>query len=254
LGGVRAFVLLKPDCLRRGLTGEVERATASAGLTIDGRRAVTLSPADVRCLWSEYTDAGHSLTLGFLDRYLTTGPSEMLLVSGPDAFEAARRVKREIRSRHADGPFANVVHAAERPGELARQRDHLLGLDDADRPVSTPRTPGIDFRTLFDVPALVGEVWPRIQGVPADPGPHRLDDGTGGAVVLGPDRDHTLDSTVTALWHALPGVEPARAVLLALHAGWSGGTPVAAGSRTALRRCLRTLRGHGIRNCSDQLR
>ncbi|MFC4071483.1 nucleoside-diphosphate kinase [Actinoplanes subglobosus] len=251
---MRAFVLLKPDGLRRGLSGEVERAATAAGLTIDGRRAVTLSPADVRYLWSEYTDAGHSLTLGFLDRYLTTGPSQMLLVSGPDAFEAARRVKREIRSRHADGPFANVVHAAEHPGELARQRDHLLGLDNADPPVSAPRPPGTDFRGLVDVPALVAEVWPRIQGVPEDPGPHRLDDGSGGQVVLGPDRGHTLDSTVTALWHALPGVEPARAVLLALHAGWSGGTPVATGSRTARRRCLRTLRANGIRNCSDQPR
>jgi nucleoside diphosphate kinase len=246
---VHAFVLLKPDCLRRGLGGEVERAAGSAGLTVDGRQAITLSPADVRYLWSEYTDAGHSLTLGFLDRYLTTGPSEILLVSGPDAFDAARRVKREIRSRYADGPFANVVHAAEHPGELARQRDHLLGLPNADPPVSPPRPPGLDFRDLVDVPALVGEVWPRIQGVPADPGPHRLDGGTGGTVVLGPDRDHTLDSTVTALWRALPGVEPSRAVLLALHVGWSGGTPVAAGSRAALRRCLRTLRDEGIRHC-----
>jgi nucleoside diphosphate kinase len=246
---VRAFVLLKPDCLRRGLSGEVERAAVAAGLMVDGRRAVTLSPADVRYLWSEYSDAGHSLTLGFLDRYLTTGPSEVLLVSGPDAFEAARRVKREIRARHADGPFANVVHAAEHPGELARQRDHLLGRENADPPVSPARPPGLDFRDLFDVPALIDEVWPRIQGVPADPGPHRLDDGSGPAVLLGPDRDHTLDSTVTALWHALPGVEPSRAVLLALHAGWSGGTPAAVGSRGALRRCLRTLREHGIRNC-----
>ncbi|MEU4161096.1 nucleoside-diphosphate kinase [Actinoplanes sp. NPDC026670] len=246
-----AFVLLKPDCLRRGLGGEVERAVKTAGLTIDGRRPVALSPADVRYLWSEYSEAGNGLTLGFLDRYLTTGPSEILLVSGPDAFEAARRVKREIRSRHADGPFANVVHAAERPGELARQRDHLLGLENSDPPVSPPRPPGLDFHQLFDVPALVSELWPRIQGTPDFPGPHRLDDGAG-AVVLGPDRDHTLDSTVTALWHALPGVEPARAVLLALHSGWSGGTPVAAGSRAARQRCLRTLREHGIRNCSDQ--
>jgi nucleoside diphosphate kinase len=254
---VRAFVLLKPDCLRRGLTGEVERAATAAGLTVGGRRAVTLSSADVRHLWSEYSDAGHSLTLGFLDRYLTTGPSEMLPVNGPDAFEAARRVKREIRSRYADGPFANVIHAAERPGELDRQRDHLLGLENAAPPVSPPRPPGLDFRGLFDVPALVGEVWPRIQGVPADPGPHRLDassSSTGAAVFLGPDRDHTLDSTVTALWHALPGVEPSRAVLLALHSGWSGGTPVAVGSRAAADRCLRALHDHGIRNCSRQLR
>ncbi|MEU4622696.1 nucleoside-diphosphate kinase [Actinoplanes sp. NPDC023801] len=247
-----AFLLLKPDCLRRGLTGEAERLARDAGLRIDGRQPVTLSPADVRHLWSEYDEAGHSLTLAFLDRYLTTGPSEVLLLSGPDAFEAARRLKREIRARHADGPFANVVHAAERRAELDRQRDHLLGRsgDGTDPPPSSPRPPGIDFRPLFDVTALADEVWPLVQGPPPDPGPFRLDSGDlGRAVLLGPDRNHTLDSTVTALWHALPGVEPRRAVLLTLHAGWSGATPIAVGGQNALRDCLGALREHGILNC-----
>ncbi|WP_430790966.1 hypothetical protein [Actinoplanes sp. G11-F43] len=244
-----AFLLLKPDCLRRGLGAEVDRTVAAAGLTVAGRRDLTLSPADVRALWAEYDDSGHGLTLGFLDRYLTTGPSGLLLVSGPDAFEAARRVKREVRSRFAEGPFANVIHAAELPAELARQRDHLTGVDQAAaKPASRPR--GMDFRAHVDVPALVDEVWPLIQGEPADPGPYQLDPGVKGVVVLGPDRRHTLDSTVTALWHALPGVEPRRAVLLAMHAGFSGGSPIAVGGRAALRRCLRALREHGLANVS----
>jgi hypothetical protein len=230
----------------------VERAVEGAGLRVDERQPIDLSPSDVRYLWSEYDEGGHSLMLGFLDRYLTTGPSEMLLVSGPDAFEAARRVKRTVRSEHADGPFANVVHAAERRAELARQRDHLLGRPGDDPPASPPRPPGMDFRALFDVPALVDEVWPLIQGQPTDPGPFRLDAGDR-AVLLGPDPRHTLDSTVTALWHALPGVEPRRAVLLTLHAGWSGGTPIAVGGRGALRRCLRTLHEHGVRAWSQPL-
>lgn len=277
--GIDAFLLVKPDGVRLGLTGEVERAVVTAGLRISERRLITLSVADVRALWAEYDDSGHSLTLAFLDRYLTGGPSEILLVSGPDAFEAARRVKREIRSRHADGPFANVIHAAEQPAELTRQRDHLMGVATvAARPPARPR--GMDFREYADVGALAGDLWPLIQGPPPFPGPFRLDGAvsdravseramsdramsdraisertksersiTDRAVFLGPDREHTLDSTVTALWHALPGVELDRAVLLALHAGYSGGSPVAVGGRAALRRCLRSLREHGIRNC-----
>ena len=247
--GEHAFLLLKPDCLRRGLTGAVEQAAATAGLRVDGRREVTLSPADVRRLWAEYDDTGHSLALAFLDRYLTSGPSEVLLVSGPDAFEAARRAKRQIRAAYADGPFANVVHAAERRDELARQRAHLLG--EAAGPSLTPRRPpGLDFRELVDVAALAGELWPLTQGVPVDPGPVRLDHiDSGRAVHLGPDREHTLDSMVTALWHALPGIEPRRAVLLTLHAGYSGSTPIAVGSPSALSHCLWRLHEHGVRTC-----
>ncbi|GAA0457958.1 hypothetical protein Aca07nite_70650 [Actinoplanes capillaceus] len=254
----RAFLLLKPDCLRLGLSGPVERAITRAGLRIVCRHRVTLSPADVRCLWPEYHDAGHPLALAFLDRYLTGAPSEVLHLCGPDAFQAARRVKREVRSRHADGPFANVVHGAERRGEMARQADHLLGRCDAcaepfrsDEPPLVPaRPPGRDFRDDADLTALVDELWPLVQGVPDYPGPVVLSgDDTGQAVYLGSDRENTLDSTVTALWHALPGIELRHAVLLALHAGWSGGTPIAVGGRRALDDCLRTLRAHGIRAC-----
>ena len=254
----RAFLLLKPDCLRLGRTTAVERATAAAGLHVDCRHLIGLTPGDVRFLWSEYDDRGHPLTLAFLDRYLTGGPSEVLLLSGPDAFEAARRVKREIRWEYAAGPFANVVHGAERRGELARQANHLLGrcgscarlFVGGEAATNPPRPPGIDLREHFDVAAVVAEVWLLAQDVPVDPGPVRLDgEADGTAIRLGPDRDHTLDSTVTALWRALPGVTPRRAVLLALHSGYSGGTPIAVGGRRALRRCLRILHDNGIRNC-----
>ncbi|MBB4754408.1 nucleoside-diphosphate kinase [Actinoplanes lobatus] len=254
----RAFLLLKPDCLRLKLSGSVERAIIRAGLRIVCRHRVTVSPADVRHLWPEYDDAGHPLALAFLDRYLTGEPSEVLHLYGQDAFEAARRVKREVRSRHAEGPFANVVHGAERRGEMARQAGHLLGRCDVcaepfhsdEPPLNPARPPGRDFREDADLAALVDELWPLVQGVPADPGPVRLEGGdTGQAVYLGSDREQTLDSTVTALWHALPGVELRHAVLLALHSGWSGGTPIAVGGRRALDDCLRTLHTHGVRAC-----
>ncbi|GAA1620308.1 nucleoside-diphosphate kinase [Actinoplanes couchii] len=293
---IDAFLLLKPDCLRLGLTGHVERVVEAAGLRVDGRFGVTLTPADVRALWAEYDDAGHRLTLAFLDRYLTTAPSEVLLVSGPDAFEAARRVKRKIRGMFANGPYANVVHAAEQRDELTRQRAHLVNAteklagkeksggeeksvgeekpegkeksggtgnsaDEGNPPGKGKVEPGGSGKAAngtvarrppgdvpFDVTAVVGEVWPLIQGIPADPGPVRLDDGER-AVFLAPDREHTLDSTVTALCHALPGTPARQIVLLALHAGFSGGEAIAIGSRSAVRRGVRALRERGIRNC-----
>ncbi|MEU4688856.1 nucleoside-diphosphate kinase [Actinoplanes sp. NPDC023714] len=243
-----SFLLLKPDCLRQALTGEAERVIAGLGLTIEERRTVTLTPAGVRVLWPEYSDDGHVLARAFLDRYLTSGPSEVVVVSGEDAYEKCRLAKRELRGRYAIGVFANVVHAAESRSELARQMAYLLGGVTAAAEVRQ-RPRGMDFRAVIDIPALVDELWPLLQQDLRPPPPHRTDASGTWALILGGDRDHTLDSTVTALWQAFPGIDPARAVLLALYADRTGGYPIATGSRRSMVRAGKALKKHGIRHC-----
>jgi nucleoside diphosphate kinase len=287
----RSFVLLKPDCLRTGRSPAVESAAAAEGLVVVCRHPVTLTPEDVRLLWSEYVDGSHVLMLALLDRYLCAGPSEVLLLEGADAFEGARRVKRAVRSRYANGPFANLVHTAERRSELARQANHLLGRCSscagpftataaagsarvsaraaapasasvlapavAAGPVSAepPGTPlrpgGRDFRPDVDVPGLVEAVWPVLQSLdPPAPAPYRLDGRRpAAAVYLGADPAHSLDSAVTAVWSALPGIAVADALLLQLYAGRVGGYPIAVGSRSAVARSHRVLLDHGITAC-----
>ncbi|GLY00426.1 MULTISPECIES: hypothetical protein [Actinoplanes] len=247
-------MLLKPDCLELGLVGEVERAIAAQKLVITCRHHLTLNAGDIRFLWSEYSDAGNALTLALLDRYLTHEPSEVLHLRGPDAFEAARRVKRTIRSRHAEGPFANVVHAAERRGELARQVTRLLWRCEAcsspfvsgEDPNNAPRPHGEDFRALVDLPKFVDDVWPSLREAEAPP-PFRLGPGVAGtAVYLGWDPAHSLDSAVTALRQALPGIHLAHALLHVLHASRTGDHPVATGDPAALEHCVRALAAHGF--------
>ncbi|WP_328470424.1 nucleoside-diphosphate kinase [Actinoplanes sp. NBC_00393] len=254
---MNAFLLLKPDCLRRGLTRDVERTVSRAGLRITCRHRLDLTPDDTRFLWSEYTDSGHVLARAFLDRYLCGGPSEVLLLSGPDAFEKARQVKRSVRSRHAMGLFANVVHAAERPGELARQGNRLAGhcaACSSPFPVSSSelnpvRPAGVDFREHADIARLVDELWPRLQVDLTPPAPFRLAGEPVAAVYLGGDRDHSLDSAVTAVWRALPGVPVGDALMLNLYAGRVGGYPIAVGGHAAVEQAYRVLRDHGIREC-----
>ncbi|GIE56790.1 hypothetical protein Aoc01nite_21920 [Actinoplanes octamycinicus] len=277
-----------------------------------------MTPADVRFLWSEYTEDGHVLMHAFLDRYLCSGPSEVLLLEGPDAFEAARRVKRTIRSRYANGPFANLLHTAEHPAELGRQANHLLGrcpqcaapfalsdpassdslLSDpvpsdpaltaptpsdpaltapvptapvptapvptapvptapaSTAPASTapvltaPRPRGRDFRQDHDLPALVDSLWPALQSEdPPAPAPHHLDRSREAAIYLGADRSQSLDSAVTAVWSALPGVTLPHAVMLTLYAGRTGSYPIAVGSHQAVARSHQILLRHGLTAC-----
>ncbi|MFB9334752.1 hypothetical protein [Actinoplanes octamycinicus] len=311
----------------------MEAAVAAEGLTVVCRHPVTLTPADVRFLWSEYTEDGHVLMHAFLDRYLCSGPSEVLLLEGPDAFEAARRVKRTIRSRYANGPFANLLHTAEHPAELGRQANHLLGrcpqcaapfalsdpassdslLSDpvpsdpaltaptpsdpaltapvptapvptapvptapvptapvptapvptapvptapaSTAPASTapvltaPRPRGRDFRQDHDLPALVDSLWPALQSEdPPAPAPHHLDRSREAAIYLGADRSQSLDSAVTAVWSALPGVTLPHAVMLTLYAGRTGSYPIAVGSHQAVARSHQILLRHGLTAC-----
>ncbi|KUL37671.1 nucleoside-diphosphate kinase [Actinoplanes awajinensis] len=256
-----SVILLKPDCLATGRVPAVEAAITAGGLSIVCRHVLTLTPADVRFLWSEYTDDDHVLMRALLDRYLCAGPSEILHLRGPDAFEATRRVKRAVRSRYANGPFANLVHTAERRGELARQANHLLGRCGecaarftSDEPAANPaRPPGRDFRRDVDVPRLVEAVWPALQSLdPPPPAPYPLDRHSPptAAVYLGADRAHSLDSAVTAVWTALPGVEVPRALLLTLYAGRVGGYPIGVGGHRAAARSHRVLVEHGVTACS----
>lgn len=251
----RAFVLLKPDCAGTRRTAAVEAALTAEHLRITCRRPIRLTAADTRVLWSEYTDARHPLMRAFLDRYLCHGTSEALLLTGPDAFEAARRVKRTIRRRYANGPFANLIHTAERRGELARQANHLFGNGAppfvSDEPwKSTPRPAGRDFRSEADLEKLADDLWPELQADdPPPPAPYRLDDSPAAALYLGADPAHSLDSSVTAVWSALSGIDLAHAVRLTLHAGRTGGLPIATGSHRAVRRAHETLLAHGFTAC-----
>lgn len=254
-----SFLLLKPDCLRFGHRSRVDREIELAGLTVGCRHELTLTPPDVRYLWSEYSDDHHVLALGFLDRYLCTGPAEVLLVTGPDAFEGARRLKRSIRRQYARGVFSNVVHAAETRDELVRQGTLLLSrCPVCSVPLPTEgitgnplRPPGLSFGDMFDVEALVEELWTQLEDGLQPPPPAPLGDRRGvgtAAVFLGVDSANSLDSAVTAVWRSVPGISVRRALTMTLYAGRSGGHPIAVGTDAEVTRCHERLREMGIVN------
>jgi len=257
VGDECSFLLLKPDCLEQGLGPTVEAEIAAATLNIRCRHRITLTPSDVRYLWTEYNDRDHVLALGFLDRYLCGGPSEVVCLGGAGAFEIARKLKRSIRGQYARGVFANVVHAAETRSELVRQAGRLLGVcsrclitwpacEVHDPPL---RPPGLAFADLLDVQAVIAKLWPRVRAGLIAPNPVRLGSASAeAAVFLGVDSDNSLDSAVTAVWHALPGIDLGDALIMTLYAGRSGGHAIALGAADRVSRCHDLLREHGIRN------
>ncbi|MEU4773160.1 nucleoside-diphosphate kinase [Micromonospora sp. NPDC023644] len=118
-------VLVKPDGVRRGLTGAV----------LDGLRADGLLAVPVGWVWLTDEAARHwypekleepdgPLTL----RYLCEGPMAVLDVRGDDAIVRAHRTKRRLRRTLGGDERHNVVHCPETDAERDHERTVFAGL------------------------------------------------------------------------------------------------------------------------------
>ncbi len=258
----QSFLLLKPDAIRADRVQAVTDQVTGSGLRVTCARDIVLTPAMVRLLWSEYTPLDHPLTFAFLDRYLCGRASRVLCVSGPDAFEASRRIKRAIRSRFSRGVFANVVHAAETRAELARQKAVLMEpcsnctairYDDAQDSVLRPSgLPAEEVESGLDA---ISEIWnelERLDGRLDEPVPVRLgsDGGQLWGVLFGVDSYNSVDSAVAAVKWSLPGLDLVSALRLAIYAGRAEGHLIATGDEASVRACFASLKSFGIRNCN----
>ncbi|MEE1928386.1 nucleoside-diphosphate kinase [Streptomyces sp. TRM 70351] len=84
----RTLVLLKPDAVRRGLTGEIiSRIEAKAGWTITALELRTLDRATLEQHYAEHE--GRPFYAPLLE-FMTSGPSVVLVVEGERVIEGVR--------------------------------------------------------------------------------------------------------------------------------------------------------------------
>jgi nucleoside diphosphate kinase len=257
----QSFLLLKPDAIRTDRIGAIVEEVRRNGLDITCSRDLTLTPDDVRQLWREYTPVHHPLTFAFLDRYLCGGVSRVLCVSGENAFELTRRIKRTIRAQFSKGVFANVIHAAETRAELARQKAVLVRTgshckiiaidEDADTILRPSGLPADEIRSGLEA---IQEIWDELEkgdGALEEPVPVRLspEHSEPWGVMFGVDSHNSVDSAVAAVKRSLPELSLVGALRLAIYAGRADGHLIALGDERSARACLVSLRSFGIRNC-----
>jgi len=118
----RTFVMLKPDCLKRGLVGEVISRIEKKGYRIADIKMARLDEAFVREQYSHLT--GRSFFPELLE-YMTSGPVIGLVVEGENAVGIMRKLIGATRVAEAEpgtirGDFAftdteNVVHGSDSP-------------------------------------------------------------------------------------------------------------------------------------------
>ena len=124
----RSLVLVKPDGVRRGLSGEVLRRIEAKGYTL---AAVELRTATPEILAEHYAEHEGKPFFGELVEFITSGPLVAMVLEGHEAVVAARQVigatnPLEANTGSIRGDFAlevgqNMVHGSDSDESAERE-------------------------------------------------------------------------------------------------------------------------------------
>jgi len=124
----RTLVLIKPDGVRRGLTGEVLTRIERKGLHIVAMDLRTVGKDLAETHYAEHVDKPF---YGSLVEFITSGPLVALVAEGPRAIEAFRALAGAtdpvkagpgtIRGDYALEVQDNIVHGSDSPDSAGRE-------------------------------------------------------------------------------------------------------------------------------------
>jgi nucleoside-diphosphate kinase len=124
----RAFALLKPDAVQRGLVGEVLRRFERRGLKLVGLKLTRVSKDLAESYYAEHKGKPFFEPLV---RYVTSSPVVAMVLEGEGAVAAVRRMMGKTNSAEAEpgtirGDFAltigrNVIHGSDSLASAKRE-------------------------------------------------------------------------------------------------------------------------------------
>jgi nucleoside-diphosphate kinase len=124
----RSFVMVKPDAVARGLTGDIIARIERRGLRILGLKKVTM---ERRVAEEHYGEHAERPFFGELVAFITSAPVVMMAVEGPGAIGALRTMMGPTNPLDAApgtirGDFSlevgeNAVHGSDGPESAARE-------------------------------------------------------------------------------------------------------------------------------------
>ncbi|MEW6582493.1 MAG: nucleoside-diphosphate kinase [Actinomycetota bacterium] len=130
----RSFVMVKPDGVARGLTGEIVGRIERRGLRIVGLKKARMARNVAEEHYGEHRERPF---FGELVDFITSGPVVMMAVEGEGAIGALRTMMGPTNPLDAPpgtirGDFAtalgeNVVHGSDGPESAARELDLHFG-------------------------------------------------------------------------------------------------------------------------------
>jgi nucleoside-diphosphate kinase len=95
----RTFAIVKPDAVRRGLTGDILKRIEASGLTIVAMRKMHLSRADAEKFYDVHK--ARPFFSGLCD-YMTSGPVVVMVLAGEGAIGRWRKLMGATDPKKAD--------------------------------------------------------------------------------------------------------------------------------------------------------
>lgn len=124
----RTFAMVKPDGVRRGLSGEIVRRLEAKGFRLVGLKLFRISRATAEKHYGEH--AGRAFFEGLVS-FITSGPVLAMVVEGENAIAEWRKMMGATNPKDAApgtvrGDLAttideNVVHGSDAPDTAARE-------------------------------------------------------------------------------------------------------------------------------------
>lgn len=130
----RTLVLLKPDCVQRGLVGEVLRRFEQKGLQIVGLKMRQFPRATLEKHYEVHKERPF---YGNLVKFMSSGPVVAIALEGKDAIEVVRNLMGKTNSRQAApgtirGDLGmsfsnNLVHGSDGPESAQKELALFFG-------------------------------------------------------------------------------------------------------------------------------
>ncbi len=118
----RTYIMLKPDCVRRGLMGEVISRIERKGFQITAAKMMRLDEDILRIHYAHLVDKPF---FPELVAYMTSGPVLAMIVEGEGVIDGMRRLMGKTKYEEAQagtirGDFAtstteNIIHGSDGP-------------------------------------------------------------------------------------------------------------------------------------------
>ena len=124
----RTLSILKPDAVRRNITGRVNAAIEEAGLRIVAQKRVKWDKAKAEAFYKVHKDRPF---YNDLVRFMTSGPIVLQVLEGEDAVakyrevmgatDPAKAAPGTVRAEFAESIEANTVHGSDSPENAAEE-------------------------------------------------------------------------------------------------------------------------------------